>query len=70
MVWLREKMLPYYPLGVYKDVKAEGFADAAAAAAARAGGPDACGACVEPVGSSTPPVEDSPGEVGSEAGDI
>ena len=22
--WLRENMLPYYPLGVYKDVKAEG----------------------------------------------
>ena len=29
-------MLPYYPLGVYKDVRAEGFANAAEAAAARA----------------------------------
>jgi 2-oxoglutarate ferredoxin oxidoreductase subunit beta len=35
MVWLREKMLPYYPLGVYKDVKAEGFADIHEAAAAK-----------------------------------
>ena len=29
-------MLPYYPLGVYKDVQAEGFANAAEAAFARA----------------------------------
>ncbi len=34
--WLRENMLPYYPLGVYKDVVADGFANAAEAAAARA----------------------------------
>lgn len=34
--WLRENMLPYYPLGVYKDVRAEGFKNAAEAAAARA----------------------------------
>jgi 2-oxoglutarate ferredoxin oxidoreductase subunit beta len=29
-------MLPYYPLGVYRDVKAEGYANVAEAAAARA----------------------------------
>ncbi len=34
--WMRENMLPYYPLGVYKDVEADGFANAAEAAAARA----------------------------------
>ena len=34
--WMRDNMLPYYPLGVYKDVKADGFADVAEAAAARA----------------------------------
>ncbi|WP_417338157.1 thiamine pyrophosphate-dependent enzyme [Gordonibacter pamelaeae] len=34
--WMRENMLPYYPLGVYKDVVADGFANAAEAAAARA----------------------------------
>lgn len=34
--WLRENMLTYYPLGVYKDVQAEGFANAAEAAYARA----------------------------------
>ena len=33
--WMRENMLPYYPLGVYKDVVADGFANAAQAAAAR-----------------------------------
>ena len=33
--WMRENMLPYYPLGVYKDVVADGYADAAEAAAAR-----------------------------------
>ena len=33
--WMRENMLPYYPLGVYKDVRAEGFANAAEAAADR-----------------------------------
>jgi len=34
--WLRDNLLPYYPLGVYKDVKADGFANVAEAAAARA----------------------------------
>ena len=34
--WMRENMLPYYPLGVYKDIQADGFADAAEAATARA----------------------------------
>ncbi|MEG0096712.1 MAG: thiamine pyrophosphate-dependent enzyme [Raoultibacter sp.] len=34
--WMRENMLPYYPLGVYRDVKAEGFANIAEAAKARA----------------------------------
>lgn len=34
--WMRENMLPYYPLGVYKDVVADGYATAADAAAARA----------------------------------
>lgn len=33
--WMRENMLPYYPLGVYRDVVADGFANAAEAAAAR-----------------------------------
>ncbi len=36
--WMRENMLPYYPLGVYKDVQADGFANAAEAALARAKG--------------------------------
>lgn len=34
--WMRENMLPYYPLGVYKDVVADGYANAAEAAAVRA----------------------------------
>ncbi len=34
--WLRESMLPYYPPGVYKDVKAAGYANVAEAAAAHA----------------------------------
>ena len=34
--WMRENMLPYYPLGVYKDIVADGYANAAEAAAARA----------------------------------
>ena len=34
--WMHENMLPYYPLGVYKDVVADGYANAAEAAAARA----------------------------------
>jgi 2-oxoglutarate/2-oxoacid ferredoxin oxidoreductase subunit beta len=33
--WLRERLLPWYPLGVYKDVKADGFANVAEAASAR-----------------------------------
>ncbi len=36
--WMRQNMLTYYPLGVYKDVQAEGFANAAEAASARAAG--------------------------------
>ena len=31
--WMRENMLPYYPLGVYRDVKAEGYQDIYARAA-------------------------------------
>lgn len=34
--WMRENMLPYYPLGVYRDVIADGFESVAAAAAKRA----------------------------------
>ena len=34
--WLRDNMLPHYPLGVYRDVRAEGYADIAEAAIARA----------------------------------
>ncbi|MBR5258907.1 MAG: 2-oxoglutarate oxidoreductase [Eggerthellaceae bacterium] len=34
--WMRENMLPSYPLGVYKEVVAEGYENAAAAAQARA----------------------------------
>ena len=34
--WLRDNMLPYYPLGVYRDVKADGYADIAEAAIAHA----------------------------------
>ena len=34
--WMRENMLPYYPLGVYRDVKADGYATNYEAAAARA----------------------------------
>jgi len=34
--WMRDNMLPYYPLGVFRDVKADGFANVAEAAAARA----------------------------------
>ena len=34
--WARENMQTYYPLGVYKDVVADGYANAAEAAAARA----------------------------------
>ncbi len=33
--WMRQNMLSYYPLGVYKDIKAEGYADIYEAAAAR-----------------------------------
>ena len=36
--WMRENMLPYYPLGVKKDVVADGFENAAEAALARAAG--------------------------------
>ena len=34
--WMNENMLPYYPLGVYKDVVADGYENAAEAARARA----------------------------------
>ena len=34
--WMRENMIPYYPLGVYRDVVAEGYANVAEAALARA----------------------------------
>lgn len=34
--WMRENMLPYYPLGVYRDVLAEGYESVAAAATERA----------------------------------
>ena len=34
--WMRQNMLPYYPLGVYRDVVAEGFENAAQAAFDRA----------------------------------
>ena len=34
--WMRENMLPYYPLGVYKDVRAAGFDSIADAALDRA----------------------------------
>ena len=33
--WMRVNMLPYYPLGVVRDVTADGFANAAEAASAR-----------------------------------
>ena len=36
--WMRQNMLPYYPLGVYKDVVAEGYANAAEAASTRSEG--------------------------------
>ena len=36
LAWMRENMIPYYPLGVYRDVVADGYANAAEAAAARA----------------------------------
>jgi len=32
--WMRENMLTYYPLGVFRDVKADGFETSAEAAAA------------------------------------
>ena len=35
--WMRENMLPYYPLGVYRDVLAEGYKSVAEAALERAG---------------------------------
>ncbi|NTU70645.1 MAG: 2-oxoglutarate oxidoreductase [Coriobacteriia bacterium] len=69
MEWLRENMLPHYPLGVYRDVKAEGFADVAEAALARDAEPE-CDPCTEPIEASEPPFEDAPGEVGSQAGDV
>ena len=35
--WMRENMLPYYPLGVYRDVLAEGYESVGAKALERAG---------------------------------
>jgi 2-oxoglutarate/2-oxoacid ferredoxin oxidoreductase subunit beta len=54
LAWLREKLLPYYPLGVYKDVKADGFANIAEAAAAR-------------LAATTPEVVAAPAAAGSAA---
>ncbi len=71
MEWLRENMLPAYPLGVYRDVRAEGYADVAEAAIAHTAPPE-CEldeSCTEPVDASQPPHEDAPGEIGSEGGD-
>jgi 2-oxoglutarate/2-oxoacid ferredoxin oxidoreductase subunit beta len=70
LVWMRENMLPHYPLGVYRDVKAEGFADVSEAAIARAGSPACDDECLEPVSAAEPPFEDAPGEEGSEGGDV
>jgi 2-oxoglutarate ferredoxin oxidoreductase subunit beta len=71
MEWLRENMLPQYPLGVYRDIKADGFSNVAEAAEARLH-PPACEideTCTEPVDASQPPAADAPGVVGSEGGD-
>jgi len=38
LVWMRENLLPYYPLGVYRDVRKEGFENIAQAAQARTEG--------------------------------
>lgn len=35
LTWLQENMLPYYPLGIYKDVVADGYASAGEAVEAR-----------------------------------
>jgi 2-oxoglutarate ferredoxin oxidoreductase subunit beta len=35
MDWLRENMLPYYPLGVYRDIVADGYENIHEAAAAK-----------------------------------
>ncbi|MHB9003345.1 MAG: thiamine pyrophosphate-dependent enzyme [Coriobacteriia bacterium] len=54
--WMRENMLPQYPIGVFRDVKAEGFADVAKAAAARSA------SFVAPTGASTPMPDVEPAE--------
>ena len=36
--WMRENMLPYFPLGVFKDIVADGYADTEEAARERAAG--------------------------------
>ncbi|MCL2826644.1 MAG: thiamine pyrophosphate-dependent enzyme [Eggerthellaceae bacterium] len=36
--WMQENMFPYYPLGVFRDVKADGFANVAEYARSRAAG--------------------------------
>ena len=71
MEWLRENMLPQYPLGVYRDVKADGFANATQAADARLHPPvcDIDDTCTEPLDASQPPAADAPGVVGSLGGD-
>ena len=42
--WMRENMLPYYPLGVYKDVVADGYDNAVSAATAHLAASGAFGA--------------------------
>ena len=38
LTWMRDNMLPYYPLGVYRDVVADGYENIIEAARARAAG--------------------------------
>ncbi|PKQ10135.1 MAG: 2-oxoglutarate oxidoreductase [Actinobacteria bacterium HGW-Actinobacteria-9] len=54
--WMRENMLPQYPLGVFRDVKAEGFANVTEAAEARAA------SFIVPTGASTPIPDVEPAE--------
>ena len=78
--WMRENMLPYYPLGVYKDVRAGGFRSIADAALARAqacpiANPEglaydaASGATIaaQPEGEQTMTPEGAPRQVGAGA---
>jgi 2-oxoglutarate ferredoxin oxidoreductase subunit beta len=59
--WMRDNMLPYYPLGVYKDVKADGFADIAEAAAAKAAALAAGSAPAAPAAAPDAPASDKGG---------